>query len=175
MDKQLELLKSDIRDIHRMSGKGGSRRLYSWGTPAFFLLNALLLALFLGTHLYLRKCYGKTSGRKRRMNAGKQAMARLAEAEQSAGEGSQKFFSAVSQAVSAYLSGAFGLQQADMTAENVKARLIEDGVAEADAEALLNVMRSCEMAQYSPLTDSQRTEVAREARQTIEKIQKCVK
>jgi len=175
VDAQLALLRSDIRDIHPVSHDNAMLSSFTWGTLAFWMLHILLVAAFVvliywGSH-YVRSHADVATRRK--SGAGKQAVKRLREAEKLlSAQDASLFYAAVSKALAGFLSDKYGIEQSDMSREIIARLLTEKGVAAGDVEVFLNVMETCQFAQYAPGADSQRNEVYRQALKAIESLQK---
>lgn len=175
VDRQLALLRSDIHDIHTTTQKSGMPALFTWGTTAFWFLHLLVLLafaiiIFYGSR-YARSHADVTS--RRRRGASKQAIKRLREAEKLLhAQDASAFYAAVSKSLTGFLADKFGMEQAEMSREKIEHVLAEKGVAAADIEKILNVIETCQFAQYAPGADNERNEVYKQALQAIEALQK---
>lgn len=175
VDHQLALLRSDIHDIHTSGFRSGRSAWLMWGTWNFTVLNLLVIALLAACIAGLRRyasLRADVTGR-RRSGAAKQAERRLHEAEKLLQSPAQAdFYAAVSKALTLYITDTFGVGQADLSHERIRQLLTEKG---ADAEAIdgfLDVMQTCQFAQYAPGADQQRNEVYQKAIQVLQAIQK---
>lgn len=175
VDAQLALLRSDIRDIHSISQDSTVFKPLIWGSLSFWLIHILLVSAFFIVFYYgsryVRSHANMTSHRQSR--AGKQAIRRLREAEKLLSvQDAALFYTAVSKALTGFLSDKFGVEQAEMNRERITQLLTEKGVAAENIKEYISVMDTCQFAQYAPFAESQRTELYRQAVKAIETLQK---
>lgn len=176
VDRQLALLRSDIKDIHAAGNQSSIPAVYKWGSTGFHLINALLITLFIIALIGLRK-YSKLhtdSKAMRRKKACKNALDTLSEAERVMNQSPESFYTLTSQALTSFISDAFGMAQADLNTRHIHDMLASKGTNEADISLLLDVLQTCEYAKYAPATDSRYQDVLQKARQAIEAIQKSI-
>ncbi len=149
VDKQLALLKSDIRPLHET--ETGS--IFAWGETGFWILVALwFIAVF--AVWYFTNAWNLSRadivGRKQR-NAGKQTMKRLRAAQGIlSGKASGDFHAAVINALYGFIADTFNIGQADLNTESIQAKLSERGIDAALTDRLLKLIETCQYAQYAP-------------------------
>lgn len=175
VDHQLALLRSDIHNIHPANSPQALPAWLTWGNWSFALFN-LILAILLATGIISARKWATrhadTAGR-RRSGAAKQAAARLAEAEKLMQAPNQTdFYSAVSKALVGYLTDSFGIGQTDITNDNIRQLLAQKGHDEATIGQLIDLMKTCEFAQYAPSSDTERADVYNRALQLLDKLRK---
>ena len=162
VDHQLALLRSDIHDIHTANSPQALPSWLTWGNWSFALLNLVLATVFAASIFIARKWAKRhtDTAERRRSGAAKQVAARLAEAEKLINAPDQTaFYSAISKALIGYLTDTFGIGQADLNNENIKQLLNQKGHDETTINQLLNLMQTCEFAQYAPSSNTERSEV----------------
>lgn len=173
VDKQLALLKSDIRNPHPMEGSGQLPRLLTWGTWECFVFHLLLIAAFIGLLRLARNWkenHANTAERKKKM-AEKLALKELEEAKALLEtSNSSKFYTAISKALTTYVQNAFEVGTSEVNAENIRNWMTEKGVNPATISLFTEVLETCQFAQYAPMGDSEREEVYHKAVKAIEGI-----
>lgn len=171
VEKQLALLRSDIRDIQTDANQSNVSTIFAWGNLGYWLLIVVLCFIFaLVMHLLMRYATSQADvvGR-RRSGANRQALKRLREAEKLITSPSPTdFYAAVSKALIGYLADSLNVGQADLTHGNIQRMLAERGASPESINAFINVLDTCQYAQYAPATDSQRSDVYQQAIHAIE-------
>lgn len=173
VDHQLALLRSDIHDIHTANSTQALPSWLTWGNWSFALLNLVLATVFVASIFIARKWAKRhaDTAERRRSGAAKQVAARLAEAEKLINAPDQTaFYSAISKALIGYLTDTFGIGQADLNNENIKQLLNQKGHDETTINQLLNLMQTCEFAQYAPSSNTERSEVYQQALDLLSKL-----
>ena len=173
VDHQLALLRSDIHDIHTANSPQALPSWLTWGNWSFALLNLVLATVFAASIFIARKWAKRhtDTAERRRSGAAKQVAARLAEAEKLINAPDQTaFYSAISKALIGYLTDTFGIGQADLNNENIKQLLNQTGHDETTINQLLNLMQTCEFAQYAPSSNTERSEVYQQALDLLSKL-----
>ena len=173
VDHQLALLRSDIHDIHTANSPQALPSWLTWGNWSFALLNLVLATVFAASIFIARKWAKRhtDTAERRRSGAAKQVAARLAEAEKLINAPDQTaFYSAISKALIGYLTDTFGIGQADLNNENIKQLLNQKGHDETTINQLLNLMQTCEFAQYAPSSNTERSEVYQQALDLLSKL-----
>jgi len=177
VDKQLALLRSDIRDIHQSNPASTLLRLMQWGTLLYWIILLLLLTGLVITHLVLQQYLRKRAdivGRKR-SGAKRQAAKRLRKAEKMLATASDAdFYAEINRSLTDFLTDAFALSRADLSRENVARLLTERGVPNETVMQLASVLDTCEQSQYAPQADGGRRETYEAALQLLETLSKYV-
>lgn len=149
IDKQLALLKSDIRPLH----EADSESTFAWGKMGFWLLIALWIASFIGVW-YLTNAWNTDRadiiGRKQR-NAGKQTIKRLRTAQSIlTGKSQGDFHAAIMNALNGFIADTFNIGQSDINTESIQALLTQRGTDAILIDRLLKLIENCQYAQYAP-------------------------
>lgn len=149
VDKQLALLKSDIRPLHEAEADS----IFAWGKAGFWVLVALwIIAAFAIWHFTNAWNASRADiiGRKQR-NAGKQTMKRLRTAQAIlSGKATGDFHAAVINALYGFIADTFNVGQADLSTEHIQAKLSERGIDASLTDRLLKLIEACQYAQYAP-------------------------
>jgi hypothetical protein len=96
---------------------------------------------------------GDVAGQRNR-RAGKLVRKRLREAQTPLEAGDRKgFYDGLLRAVWGYLGDRFGLEQGELSRDRIREVLLERGAEEADANSMLTLLDTCEMAVYAPVSD----------------------
>lgn len=177
VDRQLALLKSDIKDIHATDSQSFLSSIYKWGSTSFWIVNVLLLVSFTVGMILFNKYVQKQSNHReiRRTKAGKTAFRKLEEAEQAILANDSKFYALVSQAMTNFIVDSFNVEQADLNASKIESLLLEKGFKVEDADSYVKVIQTCEFAQYAPSADTQRADLLKDAKCCIDTIQQGIK
>lgn len=174
VDKQLALLKSDIRQLHT---NNGDMKL-EWGSWAYRLATALLFfimcfALF-GVKRWMESNNDVIGRRKRKAN--KTSMLRLQKAAQIIyGKANGNFYSTISQALYGYVSDTFNIESADLNSDNIEHVLSQKGIDKDHISALFNVLETCQLAQYGSDKLNSSEAVFNQAKDVIESIEDDLK
>lgn len=173
VDRQLALLRSDIRNIHAIENQSSFSHVYEWGSISFHIVNMLLIVLFAFVFIFTRK-YSKaladTVG-KRRKKAYKNALKLLVQAENLMERSPDSSYTIITQALTAFISDSFNIDKGDINTANIHKVLSEKGVSDTDISKLLEVLQICEYAKFAPATANQHKDVLQDARQIVEVIQ----
>ena len=144
---------SDIRFISTKAGAFAPVGHFFAGSPAFWVLTCLLAALAAGLYFALRKLAARRAdvvGSKNR-GATKMARKRLAQAGTFLkGDLYTAFYEELHRALLGFVSDKLNMDAADMSKENISARLIEQGAGEALATDFIALLDACEYARYAP-------------------------
>lgn len=149
IDKQLALLKSDIRPLH----EADSESIFAWGKMGFWLLIALWIASFIGVWYFTNVWNTDRAdiiGRKQR-NAGKQTIKRLRTAQSIlTGKSQGDFHAAIMNALNGFIADTFNIGQSDINTESIQALLTQRGTDAILIDRLLKLIENCQYAQYAP-------------------------
>ena len=149
VDKQLALLKSDIRPLHEI--ETGS--IFAWGKAGFWVLVALWIIAAFAVWCFTNAWNASRAdviGRKQR-NAGKQTMKRLRAAQAIlSGKATGDFHAAVINALHGFIADTFNIGQADLSTERIQAEFSERGIDVSLTGRLLKLIETCQYAQYAP-------------------------
>ncbi|MGM9689048.1 MAG: BatD family protein [Alloprevotella sp.] len=169
VDRQLALLRSDIRDIHTAQHTGGPSQSFVWGSWAYRLLEAILLAAFALAAWLLRRMQSRRADvtTRKRSRAAKTALARLDKAEKSLQADTRQGYAEIGAALSGFLCDALNLQTAETDKEHALPLLLQRGADAATAEAFFQVVDDCQYAQYAPASDTEADECLQRARHTV--------
>ena len=144
---------SDIRFISTKPGSLTSTGHFFVGSPAFWVITALLLALAAAAFFALRRLAAlraDVAGTRNR-GATKMARKRLAQAGTFLqGDLYTAFYEELHRALLGFVSDKLGMDAADMTKENISARLVEGGAGEGLAADFVALVDACEFARYAP-------------------------
>ena len=144
---------SDIRFISTKPGTLAAAGHFFVGSPAFWILTALLLILAAAAYFALRSLAARRAdivGSKNR-GATKMARKRLAQAGTFLkGNLYTAFYEELHRALLGFVSDKLNLDAADLSKENISARLVESGVAEGLAADFTGLLDACEYARYAP-------------------------
>ena len=177
VDKQLALLQSDIRAMHKLPSASIKTFIASilprWNTWLYWLTTATILAIFAAALKALSVYDGNkldTVGRKRR-GAAKKSQHLLTEAEKLINDpDGRKFYSTIARALQQYVTDTFNIGTSELTKEHMAELLAGKGVEPNDIDALLKLLDECEMAQYAPNSDAERHTTLNEAKRIIDMI-----
>lgn len=149
IDKQLALLKSDIRPLHEED----SESIFAWGKMGFWLLIALWIASFIGVWYFTNAWNTDRAdiiGRRQR-NAGKQTIKRLRTAQSIlTGKSQGDFHAAIMNALNGFIADTFNIGQSDINTESIQALLTQRGTDAILIDRLLKLIENCQYAQYAP-------------------------
>ena len=128
------------------------------GSPIFWSLTGLPVAAFLGMFFFK-----KIKDREANVDAGalkikwanKEAQKRLATAKSHLDSGdSRKFYDEISKASLGYVSDKLSIPHAEMSKDNVRAKLESLNVSEPLVEDFVKVVKTCEMALFAGMDNS---------------------
>ena len=145
-------LGEDIRYILQGAAGLGKKGHFFVGSWIFFVLLALLVAVYAGLYWALKK-RAKLRGdvvRTRNKKANKVARTRLKLAKSYMEQNLRSpFYEEVHKALLGYISDKLAIQFADMQRDTIKETMEAKGVSGANIAAFLQVLEDCEMARYS--------------------------
>jgi len=151
--KDVRDLGSDIRFIATKPGKLSAVGSFFVGSAGFWILTVLLLALAAVLYFLLRGIAARRAdvvGSKNR-GATKMARKRLAQAGGFLkGNLYTAFYEELHRALLGFVSDKLNMDAADMSKENIAARLAENGAGEALAAEFTGLLDACEFARYAP-------------------------
>ncbi|NLZ18813.1 MAG: tetratricopeptide repeat protein [Bacteroidales bacterium] len=144
---------SDIRFISTKPAALSAIGHFFVGSPAFWILSALLLLLAAAAWFSLRTLAARRAdvvGSKNRA-ATKMARKRLSQAGSFLkGNLYTAFYEELHRALLGFISDKFNLDAADMSKENISDRLVENGTPEGLAAEFIGLLDACEFARYAP-------------------------
>ena len=144
---------SDIRFISTKPGTFASVGHFFAGSPAFWILTILLAALAAALYFALRGLAARradVAGSKNR-GATKMARKRLAQAGTFLkGNLYTAFYEELHRALLGFVSDKLNMDAADMSKENISARLVAQGAGEALTADFIALLDACEYARYAP-------------------------
>ena len=151
--KDVRDLGSDIRFIATKPGTLSSVGYFFTGSLAFWIVALMLLVLAFNAWLFLRGLAARRAdvvGSKNR-GATKMARKRLAQAGSFLqGNLYTAFYEELHRALLGFVSDKLNLDAADLSKENIAARLTENGVPEGVAADFTGLLDACEFARYAP-------------------------
>lgn len=176
--EEVRLLGQDIRFIKL--GSAGLRPVRSVfvGSTAYWIVLALLAALFGGVSIYLRKrikeMQNVTLIRGKRANRVAlqrfRAAAKFMELDNQHG-----FYEEMLRALWGYMSDKLNIPVANLTKENVREELRKRSISADVIQQFIDIIVSCDEAQYSPMASAQMNEVYAEGVQIISKLESTLK
>lgn len=171
--EDVQMVGSDVRHIKRGGldlVKSDSLLLFS---ALYFALLALIVGLFIGALIFLKKRIARradVAGRKHR-KASKVATARLRKARSFMDSNNRSaFFEETLRAMWGYLGDKFTLEQSALDKQTVRGEFMSHSVEDAVADEFMDVIESCELAQYAPAGEVSMQEVYNKALSVIDKI-----
>lgn len=151
--KDVRDLGSDIRFIYTKTPDLGGSATFFAGSTAFVVLLVLMLVAAVGVWFCFRLMAARradVAGNKNR-GATKMARKRLAQAGVFLkGDLYTAFYEELHKALLGFVSDKLNMDAAEMSKENISARLLESGVSESAASELVGLIDACEFARYSP-------------------------
>ena len=144
---------SDIRFIVTKPAAFASVGHFFVGSPAFWILAALLLALAAGLYFALRTLAARRADIAGSKNRGATKMARKRLAQAGAflkGNLYTAFYEELHRALLGFVSDKLNMDAADMSKENISAKLAGQGAGEALAADFVSLLDACEYARYAP-------------------------
>jgi len=151
--KDVKDLGSDIRFISTDSPKLSRSGSFFVASPAFWIITVLLILLAAALYFALRGIAAMRAdvvGSKNRA-ATKMAHKRLSAARDFLGRDLYTaFYEELHKALLGFVSDKLNMDAADMSKENIAARLSEAGAAEASVTEFIGLLDACEFARYAP-------------------------
>ena len=176
--EEVKLLGQDIRFIKL--GSAGLRPVRSVfvGSAGYWSCLALLLALFAGASIYLRKrikeMQNVTLIRGKRAN--RVALQRFRAAAKYMDQNDQHgFYEEMLRALWGYMSDKLNIPVANLTKENVREELRKRNIAPETIQQFIDIIISCDEAQYSPMASAQMNEVYAEGVNIISELESTLK
>lgn len=176
--EEVKLLGQDIRFIKL--GSAGLRPVRSVfvGSAGYWSCLALLLALFAGASIYLRKrikeMQNVTLIRGKRAN--RVALQRFRAAAKYMDQNDQHgFYEEMLRALWGYMSDKLNIPVANLTKENVREELRKRHIAPETIQQFIDIIISCDEAQYSPMASAQMNEVYAEGVNIISELESTLK
>ena len=176
--EEVKLLGQDIRFIKL--GSAGLRPVRSVfvGSTGYWSCLALLLALFAGASIYLRKrikeMQNVTLIRGKRAN--RVALQRFRAAAKYMDQNDQHgFYEEMLRALWGYMSDKLNIPVANLTKENVREELRKRNIAPETIQQFIDIIISCDEAQYSPMASAQMNEVYAEGVNIISELESTLK
>lgn len=176
--EEVKMLGQDIRFIKL--GSAGLRPVRSVfvGSGVYWALLALLTTLFVVVSLYLRKrikeMQNVTLIRGKRAN--RVALQRFrAAAKFMENEDQHRFYEEMLRALWGYMSDKLNMPVANLTKENVREELRKRSISPETIQQFIDIIVSCDEAQYSPMASAQMNEVYAEGVQIISKLESTIK
>lgn len=151
--EDLKMLGQDIQFIKLgLKSAAPIGRTLMW-SATFFGVIALIIALFFGSIFMMRKVIAlrKDITHTKNKKANKVALRRLKKAKNHMiAEDAERFYDEMLKALWGYMGDKLAIEISELTKENVSARLQMKGVNPAKIEELMNLIATCEEAQYAP-------------------------
>lgn len=176
--EEVKLLGQDIRFIKL--GSAGLRPVRSVfvGSAGYWICLALLVALFAGVSIYLRKrikeMQNVTLIRGKRAN--RVALQRFRAAAKYMDQNDQHgFYEEMLRALWGYMSDKLNIPVANLTKENVREELRKRHIAPETIQQFIDIIISCDEAQYSPMASAQMNEVYAEGVNIISELESTLK
>ena len=176
--EEVKLLGQDIRFIKL--GSAGLRPVRSVfvGSAGYWTCLALLLALFAGASIYLRKrikeMQNVTLIRGKRAN--RVALQRFRAAAKYMDQNDQHgFYEEMLRALWGYMSDKLNIPVANLTKENVREELRKRHIASETIQQFIDIIIACDEAQYSPMASAQMNEVYAEGVNIISELESTLK
>ncbi len=177
VDKQLALLKSDIRAPHAVS----SASFFAWGSVGMWILFAICLVLMVVANVLLTVWLSRQgdTAANRRQRADSVSRKRLRVAQRIL-QGKEKgnFHEAVSRALFLYVADSCNVPLADLSAEAIRSLLAERQVTEELIDRFSALIDRCQYAQYANAGGESTAEAKQttinEAMELISAVQKVI-
>lgn len=176
--EDLKILDKDIRFIHIGEPQLVRRGSLFFASATYFGALLLILLVFIGAYLYLKKYLNEMQNTTlvRNKKANKVALQRLRAAFHYMNEASEKqFYEEMLKALWGYMSDKLNIPVANLTKDNIREELVKRGVATELITHFIDIISNCEYAQYSPSTSGQMSEVYGSAAATLSKFEAVIK
>lgn len=172
----VQLLGKDIRYIkYETELRAKNKQFYN--SVLFWFL--LLIPVFgvIVSYLLLRKQRAELSDVKgtKKKKANKLIAKQLAHAKSLLNDDDKAFYEALFKGINQYLSDKLAINPAELTKENIKAKLTTEGAGEQEAAAVINVLDQCEMARFAPVSGTSKNELFEAISNTIATINQQIK
>ena len=176
--EDIKILGQDIRFIKIGSAGFFSRRALLIGSPLYYVLILLLVALAVVSYIYLRKHIreNQNSVLVRNKKANKVALARFKAAAGHMEAGSQRaFYEEMLRALWGYMSDKLNIPVSNLTKDNIREGLAKRRIPADQIARFIDIISECEYAQYSPSASGQMQEVYAGAVKIISKFESVIK
>ena len=176
--EDVKLLGQDIRFIKLGRGNLHLQRPPFMGSALYFLLLALIVALFGGAYVALRKRIRDRQNvvLMRGKRANKVAVQRFRIAMQyMKAENRHAFYEEMLRALWGYMGDKFNIPVANLTKENVREELHKRGVPQELSQCFSDLISQCDEAQYSPVAGARMSDIYNEGVEFISKLESVIK
>lgn len=162
VDKQLALLKSDIRPLHTSPSA-----LLEWGTWPFRLLFAIIIIICIATLYAVSKWASiRNDVTYKKRYAAQRAIKQLQDCANKTNNSADTL-----KYVYDYLVNTYNLTTSDLTASHIHEVLTNQGLSEAVINKVNQLIEQCQYAQYAPVNANQGNSLAQQAIDIIEKLE----
>lgn len=162
VDKQLALLKSDIRPLHSPTSS-----FFEWGTWPFRLLFAIAIIICIAALYAISKWKNiKNGATYKKRSATQRAIKQLQDSVNKPNNSSDTL-----KYVYDYLTNTYDLATSDLTASRMNEVLTKQGISEAVINELSQLIEQCQYAQYAPASANQGISLAQQAIDIIEQLE----
>ncbi len=177
--ESLKLLGKDIRYIKSGEITLKPMNTFLFGSRLFILAYLVPLVLCIAIHiLNLRRIRENADMAKvKNKKANKLAKKRLKKSADLLRKGDKEgFYEEITKALWGYLSDKMDIPRANLTKDNARSIMLNNGADEALAEEFLSILDTCEFARYSPTSDhSERDQLYNKSLDTISKLDERLK
>jgi len=176
--EDLKILDKDIRFIRIGDPCLTRRGNLLFGSTAYFAALALILLVFAGGYLYLKKRLSEMQNTVlvRNRKANKVALQRLRAAFQHMNAGSEKaFYEEMLKALWGYMSDKLNIPVANLTKDNIREELLKRNVSAELTGQFIDTITHCEYAQYSPSSSGRMSELYGSAAGILSKLESVIK
>lgn len=176
--EDLKILDQDIRFIKIGSSGLVSKNSIFFGSAAYWIILIAIIILFVLALIYLRKRIKemKNSALMRGKKANKVALQRLRAAEKHMKEGNSRgFYDEMLKALWGYMSDKLNIPVSLLNKENMREELNRRSIAPESVNRFIDLISSCEYAQYSPEVSGQMNETYRSGVEIISKLESQIK
>jgi hypothetical protein len=175
--ERLKVLGNDIRYIHTDELSVQREQRFLFGSIAYWLWLLIPITVSIAAIAYIRREKKENADEKVRKSkkAHKQAVKRLKNAKRHL-ENNEKeaFYQDILRTMWGYLSDKLSVPVSELTKENVREKLEERNVGEDIIRSFMDVIETCELAQYSPSAGEEMNSVYESAVETISKLQEGI-
>lgn len=178
IDKQnVEILNSDIRHIKEKTELYAKKDwLYNTKTYWFLILFPFFSALIVYIFIIIKRNTTDDEESIKIKNASKNATNKLKKAAELLNQNQHiAFYEELYKALTSYCSNKLSIPNSLLTKESIAKQLKEKNVSESTISNLTNILNECEMARFSPITQSGAEQTLNESNSIINQIEKDVK
>lgn len=176
--EDVKLLGQDIRFIKLGHGNLHLQRPPFMGSLLYFVLLTVIVALFAGVYIALRKRIRDHQNvvlmRGKRANKVAVQRFRLA-AQYMRAENRHAFYEEMLRALWGYMSDKFNIPVANLTKENVREELHKRGISQELSQCFSDLISRCDEAQYSPVAGARMSDIYNEGVDFISKLEAVIK